>query len=149
MKNIRIEHLQSGTYVVKADTERFGEQEIMFESYRKSECVRYILKVAAFLFRVTGNPMYLTVLVDWMGDERSQKLHSACERNSFLTSVYGLENIYAYKSKDGGVYIKMIGTRSSFSLFVDSNGAVRRAPPVKSMEECGFYKGSNIFAFMG
>ena len=57
MKNIVIEKTGNGTYAVKADTERFGEQEIMFESYSKGECVKYILKTMVFLFRTTGEEM--------------------------------------------------------------------------------------------
>ena len=70
MKSINIEQLASGTYAVKADTERFGEQEIMFESYSKAECVQYILKTMAFLFRATGKEMYLAKMVRWMGEDK-------------------------------------------------------------------------------
>ena len=41
MKNINISKTDNRTWVVKADTERFGIQEIMFESYKREECVKY------------------------------------------------------------------------------------------------------------
>lgn len=41
MTNINIARTNNGTWAVKADTERFGKQEIMFESYSRSECVEY------------------------------------------------------------------------------------------------------------
>lgn len=44
MKNINIEQIKNGTYVVKADTERFGIQEIMFEGLNEQECINYIEK---------------------------------------------------------------------------------------------------------
>ena len=149
MKNIVIEKTSNGTYVVKADTERFGKQEIMFESYSKTECVQYILKTVAFLFRVTGKEMYLAEMVNWMGDDKMAKLEAACGRNAYLTSYYGLEHIYTYESQNGGVYVKMEGTRSSFSLFVDENGIIRKAPAVRTMRECSTYHGTNVCSFMG
>lgn len=149
MKNIVIEKTINGTYVVKADTERFGEQEIMFESYSKAECVKYILKTVMFLFRATEKGMYLAEIVNWMGEEKMSKLIVACERNAYLTSYYGLEHIRTYESETGGVYIKMEGTRSSFSLYVDENGTVKKAPPIKTMREVGTYHGTAVFIFMG
>lgn len=149
MKNIIIEKTGDGTYVVKADTERFGKQEIMFESYSKVECVGYILKVVTFLFRSTGKEMYLAEMVNWMGDGKMAKLEAACGRNAYLTSYYGLEHIRTYESESGGVYVKMEGTRSSFSLYVDGNGVIKRAPSIKTMREIGTYHGTNVFSFMG
>lgn len=149
MKNISIENTGNGTYVVRADTERFGEQEIMFESYNKAECVKYILKTAVFLFRATGKEMYLAEMVNWMGEDKMAKLEAACGRNAYPTSYYGLEHVRTYESEDGGVYIKMEGTRSSFSLYVDENGVVKKAPPIKTMIEGRTYHGTNVFSFMG
>ena len=149
MKNIVIEKTSNGTYVVKADSERFGEQEIMFESYCKSECVQYILKTMAFLFRATGKEMYLAEMVNWLGEDKMAKLEAACGRNAYLTSYYGLENIRTYESENGGVYIKMEGCRSSFSVFIDENGVIKKAPAVKTMRYRGTYHGTNVFSFMG
>ena len=149
MKSINIEQLASGTYAVKADTERFGEQEIMFESYSKAECVQYILKTMAFLFRATGKEMYLAKMVRWMGEDKMAKLEAACGRNAYLTSYYGLEHIRTYESESGGVYIKMEGTRSYFSVFIDENGVIKKAPAVKTMRYRGTYHGTNVFSFMG
>ncbi len=149
MKNIIIEKTGNGTYVVKADTERFGKQEIMFESYRKAECVQYILKTVAFLFRATGKELYLAEMIDWMGEDKMSKLTAACERNAYLTSYYGLEHIRTYESERGGVYIKMEGCRSSFALYVDESGAIKKAPAVKTMREGRTYHGTSVFGFMG
>lgn len=148
MKNIVIEKTGNGTYAVKADTERFGEQEIMFESYSKGECVKYILKTMVFLFRTTGEEMYLAGMVNWMGEDKMAKLEAACERNAYLTSYYGLEHIRTYESENGGVYIKMEGTRSSFTLYVDGNGTIKKAPPIKTMRKGRTYHGTNVFSFM-
>jgi len=41
MRNIKIESTDNNTFVVKADTERFGTQKIMFEG-TDNECVSYI-----------------------------------------------------------------------------------------------------------
>lgn len=42
MENINIERTGNGTFIVKADTERFGIQEIMFEGSSIDECENYI-----------------------------------------------------------------------------------------------------------
>lgn len=42
MKNIKIERVRKGYWIVKADTERFGIQEIMFEGIRREECRDYV-----------------------------------------------------------------------------------------------------------
>lgn len=149
MKNIVIEKTSNNTYVVKADTECFGEQETMFESHSEAECVRYILKTVVFLFRVTGKGMYLARMIDWMGEDKMSKLTAACERNAYLTGFYGLELISTYESANGGVYVKMEGTRTSFSLYVDENGVVKKAPVVRTMQKGCTYCGTNVFSFMG
>lgn len=42
MKNIRIEPTVNHTFVVRADTPRFGEHAIMFESCNAAECSEYL-----------------------------------------------------------------------------------------------------------
>ena len=42
MKNVKIEATNNNTYVVRADTKRFGKNQIMFESYSKPECFEYV-----------------------------------------------------------------------------------------------------------
>lgn len=42
MKNFKLEKTLTGTWVVKADSQRFGQQAIVFESYKMSECVAWI-----------------------------------------------------------------------------------------------------------
>lgn len=91
MKNIRIEKTNNRTYVVKADTERFGIQSIMFESYSLEECKRYI-----------GNEQY--ELVDKAIDEKTKK---ACE---LVKKVAGLplnEVTFIYDDDD----VKKVGNR--------------------------------------
>ena len=45
MKNFRIEALRNNYMVVKADSERFGKQEIMFEGNTFNQCFEYIKRV--------------------------------------------------------------------------------------------------------
>lgn len=42
MKNIRIKEIRENYYVVVADTERFGEQEVLFEGISFEECAAWI-----------------------------------------------------------------------------------------------------------
>ena len=44
MKNVSIEETSNNTFVVKADTKRFGFGEIMFESYSFGECIAWLKK---------------------------------------------------------------------------------------------------------
>lgn len=53
MKNIKIEKTTNNTYVVKADTERFGKQRIIFESYKINDCINYLKSFEKFSFRIT------------------------------------------------------------------------------------------------
>lgn len=41
-KNFHIYATDNGTFVVRADSKRFGKQEIVFESYNLKECVNWI-----------------------------------------------------------------------------------------------------------
>lgn len=41
MKNIRIEYVRENYIVVKADTERFGKNEVMFEGNTFNQCFEY------------------------------------------------------------------------------------------------------------
>jgi len=43
----------------------------------------------------------------------------------------------------------MEGTRSSFSLYVDANGTVKKALPIKTMREGHTFHGTNVLRFMG
>lgn len=49
MKNINIEMTGNGTFVVKADTERFGKQEIMFEGLTREECMAWLEEMMNFI----------------------------------------------------------------------------------------------------
>lgn len=49
MKNFKLEKTPTGTWVVKADSRRFGQQAIVFESYKMMECVAWIKEKEALL----------------------------------------------------------------------------------------------------
>ena len=42
--NIKVEHRGTRYWVVLGDTERFGEQAILFEGITKKECLQYIAR---------------------------------------------------------------------------------------------------------
>ena len=42
MKNVRVEDTSNGTFIVRADTDRFGVQEIMFESFSFDDVFHYL-----------------------------------------------------------------------------------------------------------
>ena len=44
MKNIKIIRVRKGYWIVKADTKRFGKQEILFEGIRRPECRAFVKK---------------------------------------------------------------------------------------------------------
>ena len=43
-KNFRIYNTDNNTFVVRADSKRFGKQAIVFESYKVKDCVRWIFE---------------------------------------------------------------------------------------------------------
>jgi hypothetical protein len=49
-KNIKIERSYSGTWLVKADSQRFGEDAIMFESFRYKEASTYARKLKSGVY---------------------------------------------------------------------------------------------------
>lgn len=64
MRNFKIEITNNNTFVIRADSARFGKNQIMFESYKKSECYEWAAQHGAKimsckncgqLFMPTGN----------------------------------------------------------------------------------------------
>lgn len=51
MEHITIELSTNNTFLVYADTERFGEHEIMFESYKKEDCERWLRECKAIYWK--------------------------------------------------------------------------------------------------
>ena len=78
MKNIRIESTSNDTFVIRADTPRFGESAIMFESYNAAECSEYLVAHGDEAFRIepaddtamlySGNPREHTCIGHLRGD---------------------------------------------------------------------------------
>lgn len=54
MKNFKMEKTSTGTWVVRADSKRFGRKAIVFESYKMMECVAWIKEKEALL-KVAAN----------------------------------------------------------------------------------------------
>ncbi len=129
MKNIKIEKTNNNTYVVKADTERFGKNEIMFESYKINDCIKYLKSFEKFGFKITENiyQQVAEILLDNMPNRKKELLESAVNRNDSFTSFRGLENVELYVTENGTL-LKMRGVRCSFVLFRDNFGVYRRTP---------------------
>lgn len=129
MKNIKIEKTMNNTYVVKADTERFGKQRIIFESYRINDCVKYLKSFEKFGFRITESvyQQVAEILLENMPENKKELLSSAINRNDSFTSFRGLENINLYVTENGTL-LKMSGVRCSFVLFMDNYSTYRRTP---------------------
>lgn len=139
MKNIVIEKSENGTYIVKADTERFGAQAVMFESFDRSECARYIIRTAIKMYTITKEEFYLSVLLAWMDEKKQKQYDENRGRNAHFTGHYGFSMTYIYTTEEGGLYIKCTGCRSGFSVFFNPDGTVAKsAPAIKSMTKLGF-----------
>lgn len=148
MENIRVEKIESNRYVVKADTKRFGNGVIMFESFSKSECVRYIIRTAIMLYKATKDRKYLSIMINFMSKNKKVRLKNACKRNLIFTSYYGLEDCDVLEDNNGGLYIEMNGVRSRFTVYFDRNGEEKRAPVRKTMKYLTHYiKGYDICNF--
>lgn len=129
MKNINIEKTVNNTYVVKADTDRFGKQEILFESYKINDCLNYLKSFEKFGFKITKSvyQQIAEILLENMPENKKELLRSAINRNDALTSFRGLENINLYITENGTL-LKMRGVRCGFVLFMDNYSAYRRTP---------------------
>lgn len=129
MKNIKIEKTTNNTYVVKADTERFGKQRIIFESYKINDCINYLKSFEKFGFRITESvyQQVAEILLENMPENKKELLSSAINRNDSFTSFRGLENINLYITENGTL-LKMRGVRCGFVLFMDNYSAYRRTP---------------------
>lgn len=58
IRNARVEHTDTGTYVVRGDSDRFGDDVILYESYREDEAQDYLNRVeAANNAEESGNKM--------------------------------------------------------------------------------------------
>lgn len=129
MKNIKIKKTSNNTYVVKADTEKFGKQTTMFESYKINDCIKYLKSFEEFGLKITENvyQQVAEILLANMPENKKELLSSAVNRNDALTSFRGLENINLYITENGTL-LKMRGVRCGFVLFMDNYSAYRRTP---------------------
>lgn len=130
MKNIKIEKTTNNTYVVKADTERFGKQRIIFESYKINDCINY-LKSFEKLITESVYQQVAEILLENMPENKKELLSSAINRNDSFTSFRGLENINLYITENGTL-LKMRGVRCGFVLFMDNYSVYRRTPKHKT-----------------
>lgn len=54
MTNFNISKTDNNTYVVRGDSERFGKNAILFESYKKSDCDKYVMENNPNVIHVVG-----------------------------------------------------------------------------------------------
>lgn len=91
---------------------------------------------------------YLKLIMENITETKKEQLIKACERNEILTSTYGLGHCYIFLSNEGGLYIKMTGTRSSWSCYIKPDGSVGRAPKIDTMREVDFFQPYKICPWM-
>lgn len=121
MENITIEKTDNMTYAVYADTKRFGKHEMMFESYRLSECKEWLIKNSNVLKAVDA-----------------AKKTEGFRKFTYRVFCYTSDS-EAYRTKilltDKGVYVMFDGCRSNYRIFVDTNFKVIRKPKkIKGIE---------------
>lgn len=148
MENIKIEKVERG-YIVKADTERFGKDEVMYEAPTKDDCIKYIVRTLSTLYRMTRKQRFLKALVDWMPENKLHRLRKACLRNAHLTGFYGLGLGHAFVDERDGLYIRLTGCRSNWVAYINRNGEFTNCPSKKEMEVIDIFYPDKVFAFMG
>lgn len=83
MENIIIEHTKNNYWIVKADTERFGKNEVLFEGINFNECLNYIWKN-------NGCCNYTAEVLDCFNTEKIWIIkHSKCGHYTFNQKVAG------------------------------------------------------------
>lgn len=136
-------------YQVIGDTERFGEQELLFEGISRQEAEKYI-EMYTIKDTVTTN-QETTIVNDTISKEakeasnkdsakdlisrsfeiaftaKSDMYEKFMERTWFLTGDRGFDG-EVYIASNKGIYFKLEGTRSTFSAFVTTGGEVIRKP---------------------
>lgn len=121
--NVKIEKRDygnpNGTWVVLADSERFGNQAVMFESYRRKEAEEY----AQGLF---PNAQVLVGLA-----KRTEQFRKFQDRVFGLTSSSDAYDTTVEYSNEGA-YIMFDGARSSYNRFYTWDGSSIRKPKTTS-----------------
>lgn len=99
-------------------------------------------------YNETRNLDFVKLLMENLTETKKEQLVKACERNYTFTSTYGLGHCYLFLSNEGGLYIKMTGTRSSWSCYIKPDGSVGRAPKIDTMKEVDNFQPYKICPWM-
>lgn len=95
LENVRIEATNNDTYVVYADTKRFGKNEVMFESYNKNECYEYIMKNCVDMETI-NDPDEIVEIIHESFSTDSYEIKYKC---GFSKRVYGYMPIYMWNER--------------------------------------------------
>lgn len=154
MKNVSIETTTNKTFVVYADTKRFGKHEIMFESYRREDCVRYIMRMAVSIIKYSKNAKdrddAYEVLIRFLPVEKKAQIVRACGRNAYFTSAWTLEWTEV-EVIDKGIYLTFRGVQTSVGMWISNEGNICRKPNRKSLtriDRRSFHNWEDTFEFM-
>lgn len=144
MKNIKIEKTENHTYIVRATTDRFGENEIMYESFNVEDCRKYIISTLVLIYKMSKTPALIGEIIKWMPEKKKAVLANAAYRNNLMTSEYGLEHVQTLEHREKhGLYIEMSGCRSGFAVYITDSGEIKRAPNTKDMTKIKWFPSCN------
>lgn len=129
MKDIKIEKTHNNTYVIKANTDRFGDAEIMYESFKLSDCIRWLEGFKKYGLKLNEKiyTQVVDIILENMPLEKRVVLSGQVNRNNELTSHRGMSSVYLYFTENG-ITLEMEGTRSYFRVFMDNFSRYRRLP---------------------
>lgn len=154
MKNVRIERTANETFVVRYDTDRFGKDEIMFESFLREDCERYILRMASRIIRYSdkyaAREDAYEALIHFLPVSKKDQIVRACGRNAYFTSAWTLEWTEA-DCFDKGLYLTFRGVQTSVSVWIADDGNIGRRPFISLMNKIGhhsFHNCESSFKFM-
>lgn len=133
MKNITIERTNNNTYVVYADTERFGKHEIMFEGISEEECKAFIKNVKEAIAKT---------IIEKVAEQKKEQFTKFFNRCYALTGDCGW---YAVIERyDCGWYAKFEGTKSAVNGFMKDGEVVRKPRTAKLIDKCFAYVDGNV-----
>lgn len=155
MKNVRIERTGNDTFVVRFDTVRFGRNAIMFESFRRDDCVRYIMRAAAMIIKFSDSfearEDAYEAIIHFLPVEKKRQIVNACGRNAYFTSAWTLEWTEVDFFMEG-MYLTFRGVQTSVNVWISAGGSVGRKPAkkriIREREHVSFHNWEGSFKFM-
>lgn len=134
INNIKLVPNNQGGWLVIADTKRFGEGAILFESPKQSECVNYIRRTLVMCIRIlceskqySEAETLINLLMKWLEEQKKEAIRNVCVKEMAIYSNGALPAT-VYLTEHGGMYIKAEQSPYGFTFYINKIGENVRKP---------------------